>query len=258
MDLDASLTSASMDPQQEVLPKVEDKVRDEAATREELQQIVFRIMNINSQIRFSEARFSIDSVVLESALDALEAKNYREFCAEIITEVIKEFYEGRLIDACGGGASGPMSDGWSSIPSKKVKPIDIEEVLEQSGGGSNAMEIDSEQLALCSSKPTIKAFSSNRVAALDYLINCYCRANDEVYNYTKIKKSKKMYLVEILPEVAAIIRQQTLKYAILLTRNRFQNFAQIENPAKLILEKSPLLQLMYENKVLHCDVLNIK
>ncbi|XP_055633868.1 ubiquitin conjugation factor E4 B [Toxorhynchites rutilus septentrionalis] len=251
MDLDTSLSSATVAPL-EAHPKLEDKVRDEAVTREELQQIVFRIMNINSQTRFSEARFTIDGTVLESALSALEAKNYNEFSAEIITEVIKEFYEGRLIDACGGSASASISDGWSSIPSKKVKPIDIEEVLEQSGGGSTAMEIDTEQLGLCSSKPTIKAFSSNRVAALDYLINCYCRANEELYNYTKIKKNKKMYTMEFLPEIATIIsniRQQTLKYAILLMKNRFQNFAQIENPAKLILEKSPLLQLMYENKV---------
>lgn len=233
---------------QEAQSKAEDKIRDELATREELQQIVFRIMNINSQIRYSEARFSIDGIVLESALEALDAKNYREFCAEIILEVIKDFYEGKLIDASGGGGSGSLSDSWSSIPPKKVKPIDIEEVLEQSGGGSTAMEIDSE-IGLCSSKPSMKAFSSNRVAALDYLINCYCRANDEVYSYTKIKKSKKMYLAEILPDVAAVVRQQTLKYAILLTKNRFQNFAQIDNPAKLILEKSPLLQLMYENKV---------
>ncbi|KXJ68611.1 hypothetical protein RP20_CCG002478 [Aedes albopictus] len=225
----------------------EDKLRDEAATREELQQIVFRIMNINSQVRYSEARFTIDPAVLANALEALDAKNYREFCAEIFIEVVKEFYEGKLIHSEDGSTSGTFTDSWNSIPSKKVKPIDIEEVLEKSGG-SAAMEIDSD-IRLCSSKPSMKAFSSNRVAALDYLINCYCRANDEVYSYTKIKKSKKMYLVEILPDVAAIIRQQTLKYAILLTKNRFQNFAQIENPAKLILEKSPLLQLMYENKV---------
>uniref|UniRef100_A0A8D8PJ94 Ubiquitin conjugation factor E4 B n=1 Tax=Culex pipiens TaxID=7175 RepID=A0A8D8PJ94_CULPI len=229
----------------------EDRARDEAATREELQQIVFRIMNINSQIRYSEARFSVDPAVLESALEALEGRRYREFCAEIITEVVKEFYEGRLIDSSGGGGggSGGLSDSWSSIPSKKVKPIEeIEEVLEGGGGGSTAMEID-DTTPLCSSKPSMKAFSSNRVAALDYLINCYCRANDEVYSYTKIKKSKKMYLVEILPDVAAVIRQQALKYAILLTKNRFQNFAQIDDPAKLVLEKSPLLTLMYENKV---------
>lgn len=248
MDEDPPATSNDAVPSPVDSPtKTEDKSRDEAATREELQQIVFRIMNINSQIRYSEARFTIDPAVLSNALEALDAKNYREFCAEIFIEVVKEFYEGKLIQSGDGSTSGTFSDNWNSIPSKKVKPIDIEEVLEKSGG-SAAMEIDSD-IRLCTSKPSMKAFSSNRVAALDYLINCYCRANDEVYSYTKIKKSKKMYLAEILPDVAAIIRQQTLKYAILLTKNRFQNFAQIENPAKLILEKSPLLQLMYENKV---------
>lgn len=251
MDEDLPTASNDIDSSSPIIEdspaKIEDKKRDEAATREELQQIVFRIMNINSQIRYSEARFTIDPAVLANALEALDAKNYREFCAEIFIEVVKEFYEGKLIQSGDGSTSGTFSDNWNSIPPKKVKPIDIEEVLEKSGG-STAMEIDAD-IRLCTSKPSMKSFSSNRVAALDYLINCYCRANDEVYSYTKIKKSKKMYLAEILPDVAAVIRQQTLKYAILLTKNRFQNFAQIDNPAKLILEKSPLLQLMYENKV---------
>ncbi|XP_058062779.1 ubiquitin conjugation factor E4 B [Anopheles bellator] len=248
----------------------------ETAAREELLHIILRIMKINGKAgRCSDSRFTIDSAVLDNSLEMLTAQRFAEFCAEVMTEVIKGMYYGKLIESSScwdgdssGGTSGRLSDSWSSIPSKKVKPID--EVAPSVGGRGTPMDIDTEAHqeeqgaapAFCSSKPSMKAFANNRVAALDYLTGCYWRANEELYSYTKIKKSKKMYLAETLPTVVAVIRQQTLRYAILVLKNAFQSFCwqqgsesgaagsgkTVSNKSTL-LEKSPLLTLMYKNKL---------
>uniref|UniRef100_A0A182JGK6 Ubiquitin conjugation factor E4 B n=1 Tax=Anopheles atroparvus TaxID=41427 RepID=A0A182JGK6_ANOAO len=250
----------------------------QAAAEDELLQIMLRIMKINSKARYSNSRFTIDSEILENAIDMLNGQRYAEFCAEVMTEIIKDIYYGKLIEPSGDSSdAGRLSDSWSSIPSKKVKPIMLDEVvLGGSGraGSSTAttpMDIDGaepeEDVApFCSSKPSMKAFASNRVAALEYLIGCYLRSNEELYSYTKIKKSKKIYLSETLSTVAAVVRQQALKYAILVLKNTFQSFcgsgetggSGTTTPAgtkggtvagSTALEKSPLLTLMYENKV---------
>ncbi|XP_052869422.1 ubiquitin conjugation factor E4 B [Anopheles cruzii] len=263
----------------------------ETAAREELLHIMLRIMKINGKGgRCSESRFTIEPAVLDNALEMLTAQRFGEFGAEVMTEVIKGMYYGKLIESAscwdgdsvsgggGGGTSGRLSDSWSSIPSKKVKPIDEVVVVAPPpavGGRSTPMDVDQDEQgapapgpAFCSSKPSMKAFANNRVAALDYLTGCYWRANEELYSYTKIKKSKKMYLAETLPAVVAAVRQQTLRYAILVLKNAFQSFcwqqgggagesgatgssgktAAVGNKSTL-LEKSPLLTLMYKNKL---------
>uniref|UniRef100_A0A182NE96 Ubiquitin conjugation factor E4 B n=1 Tax=Anopheles dirus TaxID=7168 RepID=A0A182NE96_9DIPT len=257
-----------------------------ASAQDELLQIMLRIMKINSKARYSNSRFTIDSSILENALEMLDRQGYTEFCAEVITEVIKGIYYGKLIASPNEDAeAGRLSDSWSTIPSKKVKPIMLDEVVISRGRGSGGsgcttagstaatpMDIDIEMhqeedsVGFCSSKPSMKAFANNRVAALEYLIGCYLRSNEELYSYTKVKKSKKMYLAETLPGVVAVIRQQTLKYAILVLKNTFQSFCQdegsncsdtgsssgtgaINRTSGTALEKSPLLTLMYENKV---------
>uniref|UniRef100_A0A182PMA9 Ubiquitin conjugation factor E4 B n=1 Tax=Anopheles epiroticus TaxID=199890 RepID=A0A182PMA9_9DIPT len=265
------------------------------SSQEELLQIMLRIMKINSKARYSNSRFTIDTIILENALEILDRQNYAEFCAEVITEVIKGIYYGKLIESHNeDGDTGRLSDSWTTIPSKKVKPIMLDEVvIGRSGrGGSSGMTASSTATPMdvdidmqteedgasgyCSSKPSMKAFANNRVAALEYLIGCYLRSNEELYSYTKVKKNKKMYLAETLPSVVSVIRQQTLKYAILVLKNIFQSFCQpsggsvessggssssnsgttnsiskatITGTGSTALEKSPLLTLMYENKV---------
>uniref|UniRef100_A0A182RBS6 Ubiquitin conjugation factor E4 B n=1 Tax=Anopheles funestus TaxID=62324 RepID=A0A182RBS6_ANOFN len=262
------------------------------SAQDELLQIMLRIMKINSKARYSNSRFTIESVILENALEMLERQRYAEFCADVITEVIKGIYYGKLIESHSDDSdAGRLSDSWSTIPSKKVKPIMLDEVVIGRGrGGSSGtmaagstatpmdieieMQPEDDAPAYCSSKPSMKAFANNRVAALEYLIGCYLRSNEELYSYTKVKKSKKMYLAETLPDVVAVIRQHTLKYAILVLKNTFQSFCQpgsgsssgsggesgststitsSKTPAtgtgSTALEKSPLLTLMYENKV---------
>ncbi|XP_050079139.1 ubiquitin conjugation factor E4 B [Anopheles maculipalpis] len=257
------------------------------STQDELLQIMLRIMKINSKARYSNSRFTIESIILDNALEMLERQRYDEFCAEVISEVIKGIYYGKLIESHSDDSdAGRLSDSWSTIPSKKVKPIMLDEVVigrAGRGGGSSAggstatpMDIDIEMQpeedssagGFCSSKPSMKAFANNRVAALEYLIGCYLRSNEELYSYTKVKKSKKMYLAETLPNVVTVIRQQTLKYAILVLKNIFQSFCQPDGGSEsgssstitsagpkpsatgsTALEKSPLLTLMYENKV---------
>uniref|UniRef100_A0A182MQY2 Ubiquitin conjugation factor E4 B n=1 Tax=Anopheles culicifacies TaxID=139723 RepID=A0A182MQY2_9DIPT len=264
------------------------------SAQDELLQIMLRVMKINSKARYSNSRFTIDSVILENALEMLEQQRYAEFCADVITEVIKGIYYGKLIESQHEDSDG-LADSWSTIPSKKVKPIMLDEVVIGRGrGGSSGMaagstatpmDIDIEMQpgeedapAYCSSKPSMKAFANNRVAALEYLIGCYLRSNEELYSYTKVKKSKKMYLAETLPNVVAVIRQHTLRYAILVLKNTFQSFCQpgssnsssssssssgesgsssaitsnkssVTGTGSTALEKSPLLTLMYENKV---------
>ncbi|XP_053662761.1 ubiquitin conjugation factor E4 B [Anopheles marshallii] len=272
-------------------PKAQSEQDSRVSAQDELLQIMLRIMKINSKARYSNSRFTIESVILENALEMLERQRYGEFCADVITEVIKGIYYGKLIESHGEDSDGGrLSDSWSTIPSKKVKPIMLDEVVisRGRGGGSGIaagsttatpMDIDIEMQpeedapAYCSSKPSMKAFANNRVAALEYLIGCYLRSNEELYSYTKVKKSKKMYLAETLPNVVAVIRQHTLKYAILVLKNTFQSFCQPpgssssssggesatssavisgnKSPAtgSTALEKSPLLTLMYENKV---------
>uniref|UniRef100_A0A182YGZ5 Ubiquitin conjugation factor E4 B n=1 Tax=Anopheles stephensi TaxID=30069 RepID=A0A182YGZ5_ANOST len=265
-----------------------DQQDSRVSAQDELLQIMLRIMKINSKARYSNSRFTIESTILENALEMLERQRYDEFCAEVISEVIKGIYYGKLIESHGDDSdAGRLSDSWSTIPSKKVKPIMLDEVVigrggrggGNSAGGSTAtpMDIDIEMQpeedtsagGYCSSKPSMKAFANNRVAALEYLIGCYLRSNEELYSYTKVKKSKKMYLAETLPNVVAVIRQQTLKYAILVLKNTFQSFCQpgdgggesgsssaavstgnkASAAGSTALEKSPLLTLMYENKV---------
>ncbi|XP_052896572.1 ubiquitin conjugation factor E4 B isoform X2 [Anopheles moucheti] len=271
-------------------PKAQCEQDNRVSAQDELLQIMLRIMKINSKARYSNSRFTIESVILENALEMLERQRYGEFCADVITEVIKGIYYGKLIVSHGEDSDGGrLSDSWSTIPSKKVKPIMLDEVVISRGrsGGSGIaagsttatpMDIDIEMQpeedapAYCSSKPSMKAFANNRVAALEYLIGCYLRSNEELYSYTKVKKCKKMYLAETLPNVVAVIRQHTLKYAILVLKNTFQSFCQppgsssssggesatssavisgSKSPAtgSTALEKSPLLTLMYENKV---------
>uniref|UniRef100_A0A182W9V6 Ubiquitin conjugation factor E4 B n=1 Tax=Anopheles minimus TaxID=112268 RepID=A0A182W9V6_9DIPT len=270
-------------------PKAQCEQDSRVSAQDELLQIMLRVMKINSKARYSNSRFTIDSVILENALEMFERQRYGEFCADVITEVIKGIYYGKLIESHSEDGDG-LSDSWSTIPSKKVKPIMLDEVVIGRGrGGSSGMaagstatpmDIDIEMQpgeedapAYCSSKPSMKAFANNRVAALEYLIGCYLRSNEELYSYTKVKKSKKMYLAETLPNVVAVIRQHTLRYAILVLKNTFQSFCQPgsssssaigesgsssaiagnKTPAtgtgSTALEKSPLLTLMYENKV---------
>ncbi|XP_058126689.1 ubiquitin conjugation factor E4 B [Anopheles ziemanni] len=252
----------------------------QTSAEDELLQIMLRIMKINSKARYSNSRFTIDSEILENAIDLLNGQRYAEFCAEVMIEIIKDIYYGKLIEPSGEGSdTGRLSDSWSSIPSKKVKPIMLDEVVLSSStvratASNNAtttpMDIDGgeaeEDVApFCSSKPSMKAFANNRVAALEYLIGCYLRSNEELYSYTKVKKSKKMYLSETLSSVTAVVRQQALKYAILVLKNTFQNFCGNGDiggtggtaasgtkgtiAGSTALEKSPLLTLMYENKV---------
>uniref|UniRef100_A0A182JTH8 Ubiquitin conjugation factor E4 B n=1 Tax=Anopheles christyi TaxID=43041 RepID=A0A182JTH8_9DIPT len=267
-------------------PKLQCEQDRRTSAQDELLQIMLRIMKINSKARYSNSRFTIDTVILENALEMLERQSYKEFCAEVITEVIKGIYYGKLIESHSEDSeAGRLSDSWSTIPSKKVKPIMLDEVvIGRSGrGGSSGMaagstatpmDIDMEMQpeedapGYCSSKPSMKAFANNRVAALEYLIGCYLRSNEELYSYTKVKKSKKMYLAETLPSVVSVIRQQTLKYSILVLKNTFQSFCQPDGSVEssgsssggtmnssskatgsTALEKSPLLTLMYENKV---------
>uniref|UniRef100_A0A2M4B9X5 Ubiquitin conjugation factor E4 B n=2 Tax=Anopheles marajoara TaxID=58244 RepID=A0A2M4B9X5_9DIPT len=279
-------------PQCQMVNCVSEQQDSETAARDELQSIVLRIMKINGKARHSDARFTIDAAILENALEMLESQRYDEFCAEIMTEVVKGIYYGKLIESSSDESAigARLSDSWGSIPSKKVKPI--EEVVQLgsicgSGAGTGApMEIDSEMHceegpAFCSSKPSMKAFANNRVAALDYLTGCFWRAKEEMYSYTKVKKAKKAYLSETLPGVVSEIRRQTLRYAILVLKNTFQRFcqqhdgfnsgagsgsgnnggvggagsqSQTSSVSKVtkdstILEKSPLLTLMYKNKL---------
>uniref|UniRef100_A0A182QL45 Ubiquitin conjugation factor E4 B n=1 Tax=Anopheles farauti TaxID=69004 RepID=A0A182QL45_9DIPT len=254
------------------------------SVQDELLQIMLRIMKINSKARYSNSRFTIENAILENALEMLERQMYGEFCAEVITEVIKGIYYGKLIESHSEDAdTGHLSDSWTTIPSKKVKPIMLDEVVISRGRGNSGsgcattastaatpMDVDIEMqpeedsVAFCTSKPSMKAFANNRVAALEYLIGCYLRSNEELYSYTKVKKSKKVYLTETLSSVVAVIRQQTLKYAILVLKNTFQSFCQqvdsssgesgsssgtASHTGSTALEKSPLLTLMYENKV---------
>uniref|UniRef100_A0A182U099 Ubiquitin conjugation factor E4 B n=1 Tax=Anopheles melas TaxID=34690 RepID=A0A182U099_9DIPT len=278
-------------------PKTHCEQDSRVSAQDELLQIMLRIMKINSKARYSNSRFTIEANVLENALEMLDRQRYDEFCAEVIVEVVKGIYYGKLIESHGEDSdAGRLSDSWSTIPSKKVKPIMLDEVVIGRSGrsgssgmaaGSTAtpMDIDIEMQpeedapGYCSSKPSMKAFANNRVAALEYLIGCYLRSNEELYSYTKVKKSKKMYLAETLPSVVSVIRQQTLKYAILVLKNTFQSFCQPDGGSlessgnsggainssstggstssstsktttgSTALEKSPLLTLMYENKV---------
>ncbi|XP_053677494.1 ubiquitin conjugation factor E4 B [Anopheles nili] len=246
-------------------PKVPCKLQDtRAAAHEELLQIMLRIMKINCKAQYSNLRFTIEASILENALVMLERQNWAEFCAELITEVMKGIYYGKFVESHGG----KHATDWSALKLADNNDDDGEMVRLVAGSERATattattpmdttddiiMDMQQQQSAFCcSSKPLMMAFANSRVAALEYLNGCYLRSNEELYSYTKIKKSKKLYLAEMLPGVIAVIRQQMLKYAILVLKNTFQSFSQQQRSSPDgagALEKSPLLTLMYENKV---------
>ena len=189
---------------------------DEYFCKSQLEKVFGRILDIDRNI-------SVDTAALDMAKEQFESDNYSEYWSEIILDVIKQYHNGKLTRTAPTLDSSILEDS----PSKKDK---------------NDMEVDD-----CP-KPTMSPFSPSRVGSLCFLIDCYRRANDEIYKCSKnFRKIKSNQLNTMILESSELLKVQLVRYAISLLGNKLIQFS--ENQENLKLSRSPLLQLMYENSV---------
>lgn len=98
-------------------------------------------------------------------------------------------------------------------------------------------------------RPALISFCLPRVAALDYLIRCYDICRDEMmYFNSNLKRTKGTDMLIMLHSVC----DQLVNYAVLLLDGTISPVRADPNRRKSApLERSPLLQLMYEKTVDH-------
>lgn len=180
--------------------------------------------------------------------DNLDPKNYKELISEVINDVIRQYFDGDLVRRLNTDSSPPTSELCSTRPAKKIKnsfsdeSMDIDKATSCSPGSS------------CP-KPNMSLLSSRRVASLNYLITSFNRCTDEHNKYSNfsnnsnLSNAKKAWFEVMSPEVLNVVEScshQILRYSISILTNKIFTFDVVLSRG---FERSPLLQLMYEQSV---------
>jgi ubiquitin conjugation factor E4 B len=187
---------------------------------------------------FCEGNISC-KITASAYLDGIfNENNLKELISEVIFEVIGQYYDG-VQTRTPLQRESTIEKFYSSVtPKKKIKQT----TSMDDGTSSSNMDVEEENSESFCYKPKLNKFSSNRVAALDYLISCFNRCSIEETAKRNLEIKQKV------SEVAIEIRKQLLHYSILILDG---NFIALLHPEATVTsyEKSPLLQLMYENVV---------
>jgi ubiquitin conjugation factor E4 B len=200
---------------------------------QKIEVFISRVLNA-SWATFCEGNTSCTNAASAYLDGIFNENNLKELISEVIFEVISQFYDGELTRTPVHRETSVEKFYSSVTPKKRIKQT-------ISSDESCQMEVEDTTETFCY-KPKLAKFSSNRVAALDYLISCFNRlASEET-------AKRNQDIRDILGEVIAEIRKQILHYSLLILDGHFVALMCAEASINAF-EKSPLLQLLYENVV---------
>lgn len=188
------------------------------------------------------------TLVKETAADYINNPDLdvEDLISKVIVEILFMYFDGTLTKSSSSlemfpdtnvVTSGASSSKTTAEPkSEKSSEAGSSEAATKQEGGMDTQEPN------CP-KPALISFSLPRVAALDYLIRCYDLGRCELSYY---EGSKRVHAPEMITTIQ-MLRSQLIYHSILILDGTIRPKA---NPNQLI-ERSPLLQLMYEKSAEH-------
>lgn len=177
-----------------------------------------------------------------------------DFISRIIAEIVALYYDGVLTKS---SSTHDMFVDGPSPSTSTTSPVSSQAAASSSSSSTLAEEEAAAATSSSCPRPTLISFSLPRVAALDYLIRCYdlCRIElDELERMeagggragsTTITTS--LHSPRILIDLLLKMRLQLIDYSLLLLDGTWS--PKVDPNNEYPLERSPLLQLLYENSV---------
>lgn len=131
----------------------------------------------------------------------------------------------------------------------EATPVASTAKLTETASSSSSSAVDSVSAADDTScpRPTLISFSLPRVAALDYLIRCYDLCRIELDELERIDQNQNNNNTRALIDLLHKLRLQLIDYSLLILDGTLS--VKVDPNNDYPLERSPLLQLLYENSV---------
>lgn len=234
-DSDSGIENMETEESQEVPAQLKQKPPP-MTLRQDIEIRVARVLNANwgtggGSIVVKDEGLPVDLTVDDDGDDLWQAD---DFISRLIAEIITLYYEGVLTKSSSTQYVFEESSSSSDAPG--------------AGGASAAASsssMDDEATIRYCPRPTLISFSLPRVAALDYLIRCYdlCRLELDDLGDQRQPRVNAAPLLQLFDRM----RLQLIDYALLILDGSFAPKADPNNDYPL--ERSPLLQLLYENSV---------
>lgn len=165
-------------------------------------------------------------IVSETAFNRFEdiaatvsSTNYEDMASQILVEIAMEYFDGKLVDV----KSSPEANKWGASTSSDATTCPV---------------------------PMMRPFNPANEAVFKYFMGAYTRCEQEVLKYTDSNSSKKYasYTVEDALNLIQNVRQQVIRYTVLLLTNKLRPMRAKETVLKKS-EKSPLVTLLLENEI---------
>lgn len=235
-DSDSGIENMETEESQEVPAQLKQKPPP-MTLRQDIEIRVARVLNANWGTGGGGGSIVVKDEGLPVDLTADDEDLWQadDFMSRLIAEIITLYYEGVLTKSSSTQyvfeESSPSSSD-NGATSSAATP------------SSSAMNDDEATIRYCP-RPTLISFSLPRVAALDYLIRCYdlCRLELDDLGDQRQPRANGALLLPLFERM----RLQLIDYALLILDGSFAPKADPNNDYPL--ERSPLLQLLYENSV---------
>lgn len=261
-DSDSGIENMETEESQEVPPQLNPnknigigKIKLPPPTlRQDIEIRVARVLNANWGRSFGSFGGQITVEDVDLADEFADLWLAEDFVSRIISEIIALYYDGVLTkssstqdmfadssSASSSASASPTGVGSAAATSKKP-PAVVPEGASTSAPASN-LEDDS----MSCPRPTLISFSLPRVAALDYLIRCYDLCRIELDELERMEVSGRGGHARTIIDLFHKIRLQLIDYSLLILDGTIA--PKVDPNNEYPLERSPLLQLLYENSV---------